>query len=171
MSQEQMSQEMDQENKQIIRFKVGAEEYGVEIMRVKEVIRIKQITQLPKTPSFVKGVINLRGDVIPVIDLREKFGLSEGSYSGMTRVIVVEVEGKSIGMVVDEVRQVLRIPSGQIEPPPALAGGLSGEFLEGVGKQPEDRLVILLSIDRILTTEEKLELEEMETSAAEAGVQ
>ncbi len=160
MQKEDLTTQLDKENEQVISFRVGEEEFGVEILRVKEVIRIKEITQLPKTPSFVKGVINLRGDIIPIIDLREKFGLEQVDYTGMTRVIVVEVEGKSIGMVVDSVSQVLRLPTDQIDPPPELAGGVSEEFLRGVGKL-EERLIILLDINKILTSEEKIELEEM----------
>jgi purine-binding chemotaxis protein CheW len=140
---------------------VGDEEYGLEILRVKEVIRIREITRLPKAPRFVKGIINLRGDVIPIIDLRDRFGLEHKEYTVMTRVIVVDVEGKLVGMVVDAASQVVRIPSDQIEPPPPIVGGISAEYIKGVGKL-DDRLVILLNIDRILTVEEKVELRKLE---------
>jgi purine-binding chemotaxis protein CheW len=152
---------------QIISFNVGKEEYGVEIQTVKEVIRLREITRLPKAPTFVKGVINLRGDVIPIIDLREKFSLEEEDYTEKTRVIVVEVEGKSIGMVVDSVSHVARLAEDQIEPPPSLVGGLSGEYIRGVGKLGE-RLIVLLNIDRILSTEEKIELKNLEKDALAA---
>jgi len=89
------------ELRQFISFSVGDEEYGLELLRVKEVIRVREITWLPKAPSFVKGIINLRGDVIPIIDLRDKFGLEAKEATAMTRVIVVEVDGKLMGMVVD----------------------------------------------------------------------
>jgi purine-binding chemotaxis protein CheW len=154
---------------QLIGFYVGAEEYGLEILRVKEIIRIKEITRLPKSPEFVKGIINLRGDVIPIIDLGEKFGLEKKDYSQMTRVIVVEIEGQMVGMVVDSVSQVLRISSDQIEPPPMMIGGLSREYVHGVGKVG-DRLVILLNIDLILSADEQLELgrtEEVQESPPE----
>jgi purine-binding chemotaxis protein CheW len=152
--------ETDGELNQLISFEVGDEEYGLEILRVKEVIRIREITRLPKAPRFVKGIINLRGDVIPIIDLRDRFGLEQAEYTAMTRVIVVDVEDKLVGMVVDAASQVVRIPSDQIEPPPPIVGGLSAEYIKGVGKL-EDRLVILLNIDRILSVEEKVKLEEM----------
>jgi purine-binding chemotaxis protein CheW len=150
---------------QIITFNVGKEVYGVEIQMVKEVIRQREITRLPKAPAFVKGVINLRGDVIPVIDLREKFGLEEEEFTDKTRVIVVEVDRKSIGMIVDSVSHVVRLSQDQIEPPPPLVGGVSAEFIRGVGKLG-DRLVVLLNIDRILSMQEKMELDTLEKPAA-----
>jgi len=141
------------EVKQLISFTVGAEEYGLELLRVKEVIRMHQITWLPKAPFSVKGIINLRGDVIPIVDLRDRFGLEAAEHTNMTRVIVVEVEGRPIGMVVDSASQVVRIPSDQIEPPPPVMGGISRELITGVGKM-DDRLIILLDVDQILTGDE-----------------
>ncbi|HEY9593910.1 MAG TPA: chemotaxis protein CheW [Spirochaetia bacterium] len=141
------------ELRQFISFSVGEEEYGLELLRVKEVIRIREITWLPKAPSFVKGIINLRGDVIPIIDLRDKFGLEAKENTAMTRVIVVEVEGRLMGMVVDSASQVVRIPADQIDPPPPVLGGLSQEFITGVGKL-DDKLIILLNADAILTSDE-----------------
>jgi purine-binding chemotaxis protein CheW len=150
----------DSELSQLISFEVGQEEYGLEILRVKEVIRLREITRLPRAPSFVKGIINLRGDVIPIVDLRDRFALEHQEYTPMTRVIVVDVEGRLVGMVVDAASQVVRIPADQIEPPPPIVGGLSAEYIKGVGKL-EDRLVILLNIDRILSSEEKAELDRL----------
>ena len=118
------------EVKQLISFTVGAEEYGLELLRVKEVIRMRQITWLPKAPSCVKGIINLRGDVIPIVDLRERFGLQSRSKTAMTRVIVVEVEGKPVGMVVDSASQVVRVPADQFDPPPPVAGETGGTSLQ-----------------------------------------
>lgn len=157
-NQRQMRDES--ELNQLISFEVGQEEYGLEILRVKEVIRLREITRLPRAPSFVKGIINLRGDVIPIIDLRDRFGLERQEYTAMTRVIVVDVESRLVGMVVDAASQVMRIPADQIEPPPPIAGGLSAEYIKGVGKL-EERLIILLDIDRILSRQEKAELERM----------
>jgi purine-binding chemotaxis protein CheW len=146
---------------QLISFLVGDEEYGLDILRVKEVIRVRAITRLPRAPSFVKGIINLRGDVIPIIDLRDKFGLEHREYTAMTRVIVVDVDNRLVGMVVDAASQVVRVPADHIDPPPPIVGGLSAEFIKGVGKL-EERLIILLNIDRILSSEEKVELERLE---------
>jgi purine-binding chemotaxis protein CheW len=145
---------------QMISFAISDEDYGVDIQTVKEVIRKKEITRLPKAPAFVKGVINLRGDVIPIIDLRERFNMEQQEYTNMTRVIVVEVEGRSIGMVVDSVSHVIRIEEGQIEPPPPCVGKVSEEYIRGVGKVDE-KLIVLLNIDHILSTEEKIELEKV----------
>ncbi len=141
------------EVKQLISFTVGAEEYGLELLRVKEVIRMRQITWLPRAPSCVKGIINLRGDVIPIVDLRERFGLQAQEQSAMTRVIVVEVEARLVGMVVDSASQVVRIPADQFEPPPTVMGEASKDFITAVGKTG-DKLIIMIDVDRILSTEE-----------------
>ncbi len=154
---------------QLISFSMGNEDYGVDIQTVKEVIRFKKITRLPKAPVFVKGVINLRGDIIPIIDLRERFGMEQKEYTDLTRVIVVEVDGRSIGTVVDSVSHVIRIEEGEIEPPPPCVGKISEEYIRGVGKVGE-KLVVLLNINKILTTEEKIELDEMEKPKEEAIV-
>ena len=161
MDNQKESQKFGEELDEMISFSIDEEDYAVNIQTVKEVIRIKEISRLPKTPSFVKGVINLRGDVIPIIDLRDKFGLEQREYTKMTRVIVAELDGRPVGMAVDSASQVIRISSSDIEPPPPLVGGLSGEYLRGIGKLGE-KLIILLNIDRILTAEEKIELERME---------
>jgi purine-binding chemotaxis protein CheW len=148
---------------QLISFELGEEEYGLEILRVKEVIRLREITRLPRAPSFVKGIINLRGDVIPIVDLRDRFALERQEHTAMTRVIVVDVEGRLVGMVVDAASQVVRIPADQIQPPPPIAGGLSAQYIKGVGKL-DDRLIILLDIDRILSHQEKAELDRLPDS-------
>jgi len=150
----------DSELSQLISFEVGQEEYGLEILRVKEVIRLREITRLPRAPSFVKGIINLRGDVIPIVDLRDRFALEHQEYTPMTRVIVVDVEGRLVGMVVDAASQVVRIPADQIQPPPPIVGGLSAQYIKGVGKL-DSRLIILLDIDRILSHQEKAELDRL----------
>ncbi len=142
-----------EELRQFISFAVGEEEYGLELLRVKEVIRLREITWLPNAPAFVKGIINLRGDVIPIISLREKFGLPAKEATVSTRVIVVESSGRLIGMVVDSASQVVRIPADQIEPPPPVFGGAVQEFITAVGKL-EDKLVILLDVDAVLTADQ-----------------
>lgn len=141
------------EVKQLISFTVGAEEYGLELLRVKEVIRMRRITWLPKAPPCVKGIINLRGEVIPIVDLRERFGLDTQEKTAMTRVIVVEVEGKPVGMVVDSASQVVRVSADQFEPPPTVMGEGSRDFITAVGKTG-DRLIIMIDVDRILSAEE-----------------
>ena len=118
---------------------------------MKEIIRVREITRLPGASSFVQGIINLRGDVIPIIALREKLGLEVRDCTAASRVIVVDVGGRLVGMMVDSASQVVRIPADRIEPPPPIVGGLSAEYVKGVGRV-EDRLVILLDIDRILSS-------------------
>jgi purine-binding chemotaxis protein CheW len=155
---ETLSTEGTAEVKQLISFTVGAEEYGLELLRVKEVIRMRQITWLPKAPSCVKGIINLRGDVIPIVDLRERFGLAAQEQTAITRMIVVEVEGRMVGMVVDSASQVVRIPADQFDPPPTAMGALSRDFITAVGKMDE-KLIIMIDVDRVLSTEEMSQIE------------
>lgn len=171
MQTKNAERDIDEELNQLISFMVGSEEYGMEILRVKEVIRSPEITSLPKAPSFVKGIINLRGDVIPIVDLRDKFGLPSDVTTSATRIIVVDVDGRLVGMVVDSASQVVRIPSDQIDPPPPIIGGISTEYIKGVAKL-NDRLVILLNIDSILSGEEKdvLDTVAKSQSAATEGV-
>lgn len=162
--------ELDGEINQIISFTVGTEEYGLEILRVKEVIKSSGITVLPNAASFIKGIINLRGDVIPIVDLRDKFGIASGETTAATRVIVVDVDGRLVGMVVDSTSQVVRIPTDQIDPPPPMFGGISTSYLKGVAKL-EDRLIVLLNIDNILSGDERQIVDEVSTSGVStAGV-
>jgi len=162
MGSETTSKDINEEVNLMIGFTIGGEDYGVDIQTVKEVIRITQITRLPKAPLFVKGVINLRGDIIPIIDLREKFGFNRQEYVNSSRIIVTEMKGKSVGMVVDSVTSVIRLNQDDIDPPPPLVGGLSEEYLNGVGKFG-GKLIVLLNIDRILSMEEVDELNRIET--------
>lgn len=164
METDKPRRELDGDLKQMISFMVGGEEYGIEIHRVKEVIRMPAVTWLPKTPTFVKGIINLRGDVIPIVDLRDKFGLEPMEYTVTNRVIVVDVQGKLVGMVVDSASQVLRIAADQIEPAPPVAGGVPSDLIEGVGKVG-GRLIILLNIEMILSAHEKIELSRIQASS------
>ncbi len=149
---------------QMINFTVGGDEYAVEIQKVREVINFREITQLPKAPSFVKGIINLRGEVIPVMDLREKFGLSHEGYSPLTNVVIVEIGRKAVGVVVDNVRHVIRVAPSDLAPSPPFIGGLSGRYVNGVAKLGE-RLIVVLDMDKILTVPEMIELNALETPA------
>ena len=143
---------------QLVTFRIGEEEFGVDILRVQEIIRIMEITRVPKSPDFVEGVINLRGKVIPIIDLRKRFGLEVKEHDKHTRIIVIEMNNMIVGFVVDAVSEVLRIPADTVEPPPpAVMGGIDSEYINGVGKL-EDRLLILLDLDKLLSQEEQAEL-------------
>jgi purine-binding chemotaxis protein CheW len=142
---------------QLVTFSIGDEEFGVEILKVQEINRMMEITRVPKAPDFVEGVINLRGRVIPVIDLRKRFGLESKVHDKDTRIIVIEINKMIVGFVVDAVSEVLRIPADTVEPPPPVVAGLDSEYISGVGKL-EDRLLILLDLDRLLTRQEKSQL-------------
>jgi len=159
-----MAENATVEMKQLISFTVGEEEYGLELLRVREVIRMRQVTWLPKAPSCVKGIINLRGEIIPIIDLRERFGLEKGHSTAMTRVIVVDVQGRPVGMVVDSASQVVRVPVDQFDEPPPVMGEATSRFITMVGKLNE-RLVILLDVEKMLSLDE---LREIEASIKEA---
>lgn len=132
-------------------------EYGIPITKVQEIIPMAKPTRLPQVPDFVEGIINLRDKIIPIIDIKKRFDMSASELSSETRSVVVEVEGQTVGIIVDEVSEVLRLPVSQIEAPPAVVGGIAAEYLTGVGKL-EDRLLILLDMDKILTEREKEEL-------------
>ncbi|HEC25380.1 MAG TPA: chemotaxis protein CheW [bacterium] len=147
-----VSSEVD-EIVQLVTFKLGNEEFALDILKVQEINRIVEITKIPKAPDFVEGVINLRGRVIPIVDIRKKFHLSIKEATKDARVIVVNIMNKIIGLIVDSVSEVLRINSSTIQPPPPLIAGLDSDYIKGVGKLDE-RLIILLDIDKIFTTGE-----------------
>ena len=143
---------------QLVSFRLAQEEYGIEITKVQEIILMGEITRVPQTPAYVKGLINLRSTVIPIIDLRLRFGLAQQEATDETRIMVVNVAGKTIGIIVDAVSEVLRIAHEQIAPPPPTVAGLGREYLTGLVKL-ENRLLILLDIDKILTEEQAAALE------------
>jgi purine-binding chemotaxis protein CheW len=146
----------DREGKYLT-FKLAGEEYGIGILKVKEIIGMMPITTVPRTPDYVKGVINLRGKVIPVIDLRLKFGMQEMGYSERTCIIVVEIRGQNgailIGIVVDAVSEVLNIRSSEIEETPNFGASLETQYILGMAKMNAG-VKILLDIDKVLSTEE-----------------
>jgi purine-binding chemotaxis protein CheW len=133
---------------QLVTFVVGTEEFAVPILSVQEINRMMQITRVPQSPPFVEGVINLRGKIIPVVDLRKRFGMQIDADNADNRIIVVEVGGRVIGFTVDRVNEVLRIQSSIVEPPPSMVCGIDSEYVQGVGKL-EDRLLILLDLGRL----------------------
>lgn len=141
---------------QLVIFRLATEEYGLPITKVQEINRLVPITKLPQTPSFMEGVINLRGRIIPVIDLRKRFQLTVTEVNEDSRIIIVEVNKQTVGIIVDAVSEVVRMPSSSVEPPPP-AFILDAQYIHGVGKL-EDRLLILLNIDRILTSQEVIEI-------------
>jgi purine-binding chemotaxis protein CheW len=138
---------------QLVSFKLANELYGIEITKVREIILITEITHIPQTPAYVKGLINLRSSVIPVVDLRAKFGLPEGTQTDESRIMVLQAGGKTVGIVVDAVSEVLRVKRDQIAPPPPTVTGHGRDYLTGLVKLDKE-LLILLDIDRTLGDED-----------------
>jgi purine-binding chemotaxis protein CheW len=146
---------------QVVSFKLGSEEYGVDIAQVQEINRMVAITHVPRAPQFMEGVINLRGQLIPIIDLRARFGMPRAEHTKNTRIVVTEIGAKRVGMVVDSVSEVLRLETQHIEDAPEMITGVDTEYIRGVGKI-EDRLIILLDLARIISGAEKRELDATE---------
>lgn len=148
-----MAQEKPKEY-QLVVFTVGDEEFGVDISQVREIVRLVQITYLPKAPAFIEGVVNLRGQVVAIIDLAKRLGISSKSRGEAARIIIVEIGENTVGMVVDSVSEVLRLPSENIEEVPSLIETEVPEhYVRGVGKLKE-RLLVLLDLNKVLTQEE-----------------
>lgn len=145
---------------QLVAFQLGGENFGVDIMQVQEIIRMPEITRIPQSPDYVVGVINLRGKIIVVINLGMRFGLTSKELDDDSRIIVVEVDNHVLGMVVDSVSEVLRLPSEDVEPAPeVIKAKINADYLKGVGKL-SDRLLILLDLEKVLTEEEITEVAE-----------
>lgn len=148
-------------------FRLAREEYGLEILKVRELIGLMEITRVPRAPAHVRGVINLRGKVIPVVDLRLKFGMAAIEPTSQTVIIVVQLSpengGLTMGILVDEVLEVRAIAEQDIEPPPTLQGEPTASFVRGVGKA-EKRVIFLLDIDRVLSQTERREVAEVDAA-------
>ncbi len=143
---------------QLVVFDLAKEHYGVDIAAVEGIIKMQPITVVPHTPAFVEGVTNLRGEVLPVIDLRRRFGLPTDVTRGKdTRIVVVEIDGKKVGMVVDAVSEVLRVADEAIEPPSPIVTTVDSAFIRGIAKVDE-RLIILVDLARVLSTDEQASL-------------
>ncbi|MDP4116618.1 MAG: chemotaxis protein CheW [Bacteroidota bacterium] len=163
MSDLEVQKKENSELLQLVTFIVGNEEFAVDIILVHEIIRMIQITKVPNSPDFVDGVINLRGRIIPVINLRYKIGLEKKPTDKNTRIIVVEVNNNTIGFIVDSVREVLRIPESITEAPPELTTNINSNFIKSVGKL-DDRLIILIDIQKVISTEEQNEISQANLS-------
>ncbi len=157
---------MENNGGKYLTFTLAKEEYGISILKVREIIKLLEITSIPKTPGYIKGVINLRGKIIPIMDLRLKFGLEEKEYNERTCIVVVEISlndiRKLMGLIVDTVSEVANLTTDQIEPPPEYGYQNNQRFLIGVGKT-KDRVILLLEIEQILSREESVLLKEIKT--------
>lgn len=142
---------------QLVTFRIAKEEFGFNIFKVKEINKMLDITQIPNSESSIKGIVNLRGSVIPIVSLREKLNIPDEEYTSHTRIIVVEYQSKSLGFIVDEVNEVLRIESSIIEQAPEMTTNIETAYISGVAKL-ENRLLILLDLDKILI-QENVEIE------------
>lgn len=153
---------------QLVTFSLGGEKYAVDILKVQEINRMKEITRVPNAPYYVEGVINLRGKVIPVISLRKKFGLPEEEETAEQRIMIMDIQGITLGLIVDSVSEVLRISTDIVEPPPLMTYSVSSEFIWGIAKL-EDRLIILLDMDKLIGKEETQGMVETTQKAAIDG--
>ncbi len=155
---------MENNGGKYLTFILAKEEYGIPILKVREIIKLLEITSIPKTPGFIKGVINLRGKIIPIMDLRLKFGLEEKEYNERTCIIVVEINlnesRRLMGLIVDTVSEVANLAMDQIEPPPEYGNQNNQGYLIGVGKV-KDRVILLLDIEQILSREESILLKDI----------
>lgn len=138
---------------QLVTFKLDGQKYAVDILKVQEINNMKEITSIPNAPAYLEGAINLRGKVIPVLNLRRKFGFEENANSELRKIVIMDVRGVIMGLIVDAVSDVLRVTRDVVEPPPPVSSNVSSEFISGIAKLPEG-LVILLDMDRLLDAEE-----------------
>lgn len=140
---------------QLVSFNLDREEYGIEVLKVREIIRMTTITHMPNTPHYVEGIINLRGKVIPIVSMRKRFGMAESGNDIHTRIMVMDIEGELMGFIVDAVSEVIRISASEIQPSPSMvASGVDQECIAGVINQAE-RLLVLLDLDKMFSSEEK----------------
>ncbi|MGB0714633.1 MAG: chemotaxis protein CheW [Phycisphaerae bacterium] len=150
---------------QVVSFRLADEEYGLDIMKVQEIILVGEITEIPEVPDYLRGLIDLRGKVIPIVDLRRRFGLEAGTCTEQARIVVVNTGESIFGIVVDAVNEVLRIGSSQIEPPPTGLLGIEQAYIKGLVKM-EDKIMILLNIDRVLSKADTSQIQQQSRGAS-----
>ncbi len=141
-------------NLQLVIFELSAEVYGVDVAQVRSIIPIQEISVVPGASAFVEGVINLRGDIVPVVDLRTRFSLPLAEAGKKSVIVIVEVNDLLVGLIVDKVREVVKIPETAVEPPSPLLTNVDTAYLQGIGKLDEDQILILLDLDRIFSLDE-----------------
>jgi len=149
-------------------FRLGDEEFGAPIQQVHEILRMVEITRVPRAPQFIEGVINLRGKVMPVLDLRQRFELPQNTPIGQQRIMEVEIENQVLGMIVDSVTEVISVPVDAIETPPPMIADIGGEYLNGIAKL-HDRIIILLNFDKVLSQQETQQIEQVPIKSLTGG--
>ncbi len=162
MYDEEIDDEFDEDEEDTLKdryltFKVKNEDYGIEIARVQEIVGIQDITPVPEMPDYIRGVINLRGNVINVVDIRLRFGMEEKTYDERTCIIIIQVENVEVGVIVDNVNEVCVIPEEDIKKNSKLGKGEKGSFIKGLGKL-DDKIKMILDVEKLLTEEELGEL-------------
>lgn len=147
---------------------IGSEEFGIEIAKIVEILKRQKVFQLPNLPDFLSGVINLRGEIIPVIDLRKRFGLED--MEGKGRIVVIRFGMEKIGLFVDDIKEIIDLEPTEISSPPSIFRGLKTEYMNGIGKKGE-RIIVILNLDHILTAEEQIKIEEIRGKDVKGEVQ
>lgn len=137
---------------------IGKEEFGIDIARIVEILKRQEVSQLPNLPDFLSGVINLRGEIIPVVDLRKRFGVKDTDGKG--RIVVIRFGREKIGLFVDDIKEIINLDPFEISSPPSIFKGLKTEYMTGIGRKG-DRIIVLLNLDSILTAEEEMRIEDM----------
>ena len=145
----------------LVTFRLGSGEYAIDIMQAKEIIKMEKITLIPNAPDFVEGVINLRGNIIPIIDLKKRFNLEEIEGDKNTGIIIVKIEDVDMGIIIDSISKVVSISNSDIQPPPPMLSGIGQKYIKGVGKL-EDKLLVVLDLEKLFTTDEEEETESTE---------
>ena len=143
---------------QLVIFSLGKEEYGVDIMQVKEIVTYKEPVKVPNTPQFVEGIINLRGEIIPIVNLKKRFNIPGEDIGDQTRVIVMSIDSKKVGFIVDDASEVITINNENIEPAPEIVAGIDRRYITGIGKV-EERILIMLDLDKLFSEKEQEALE------------
>jgi len=134
---------------ELMGFRVAGEEYGVDIMRIKEITPVFELTPIPRAPAYIRGILSLRGNILPVFDLKRRLGLPEGEASPKARIIVLKNDDEQVGILVDAITSAARIPAASLEPPPPVLRGVEADFVSGVGRF-QNRMIVILDIDRVI---------------------
>lgn len=148
------------DNVQLILIRIGTSFYAIDIMKIVEIVKYSPVTKIPKAPEFLEGIIDLRGMIIPVVDMRKRFEIQAEKANEKIRIVIVKVVDKTAGLIVDEVREVLKVASDRVMPPPKIVQGIESEYLSNVVSD-KGRIILVLDLDRILTTTERVQLKNL----------